>query len=160
MECSEGCRALDKLAGEVDTTTALLDARTARVEDGVANFRLFQVDVRAFITRADTRDEEHRKFQEIRDKEIKDALLVHYQKINVVNAEIGNKLTRKNLLWNIAAVCVAAAGIAITLVMGIVASYVVHHSAAAPLELLVRPDTAQVLSAHVAPQGSFEPSIR
>ena len=161
MECNEGCRALDKLAGEVSTTTALLDARTTRVEEGVANFRAFQVDVREFITRADTRDEEQYKFQRTRDKEIKDALQEHYQKISAVNAAISNKLTRKNLLWNIAAVCVTVAGIAITLAMGIVASYVVHHSAVAPSKLLVRPGAAQTLAARTsAPQVSFDPSIR
>jgi hypothetical protein len=138
---------LDKLTGTVSGATALLDARTKRVEDGVSNFRAFQADVREFITRADTREEERRRFQEIRDKEIKDALQAHYQKINLANVEISNNLAHKNLLWNIAAVCVAAAGIAIALTMGIISSYVIHHASSTPPRIFDGLSIPQVFSA-------------
>ena len=45
-----------------------------RVEEGIANFRDFQADARAFFTRSDTRDEERKDHQNQRDKEIKDTL--------------------------------------------------------------------------------------
>lgn len=136
MECGEDCNALEKLIGTVNTITALLDARTTRLEEGMSNFRNFQVEVRAFITRADTRDEGHRKFQELRDKEIKNALAARAQVVNEANSELSNKIGKKNLLWNIAAVCVAGMALAVTLTMGIIASYVTHHSELSPAQLL------------------------
>lgn len=50
---------------------ARLEERMNKVEEGVANFRDFQTDVRKFITRSDTREEEREKLDRKRAK-------VHY----------------------------------------------------------------------------------
>ena len=154
MECGEDCNELEKFIGTVNTITALLDARTTRLEEGMSNFRNFQVEVRAFITRADTRDEAHRKFQELRDKEIKNALATRAQVVNEANSELSNKIGKKSLLWNIAAVCVAAMALAVTLTMGIIASYVTHHSKLSPAQLfhetIPQAYTAQVATLRMA----------
>ena len=47
-----------------------------RVEEGIANFRAFQVDARDFFSRADERATAEMTFHNQRDQEIKDALAV------------------------------------------------------------------------------------
>ena len=58
------------------------EQRILVTEKGVANFRDFTAEVREFITRADTRDEERERFQNKRDQEIKEALDRRDKRIN------------------------------------------------------------------------------
>jgi hypothetical protein len=66
-----------------------LEERMNRVEEGIANFRAFHQDVREFITRADTRDEERKDALERRDNEVKEAVRRRESKLNMWFAILG-----------------------------------------------------------------------
>ena len=73
-DCSEGCQALTELTGAVNTVVATTDLRLKRVEDGVSNFRAFQVDARDFFAEHRATEVEREKQLNKRDQEIKDSL--------------------------------------------------------------------------------------
>jgi type VI protein secretion system component VasK len=54
---------------EVPERLGVLENRMERVEEGVANFRAFQVEARSFFTRADTRAEAEKARYVRRDQE-------------------------------------------------------------------------------------------
>ena len=58
----------------------ILENRMDRVEEGVANFRQFQVDARDFFTEHRTNELRREEFQNKRDQEIKDTLIQRHQK--------------------------------------------------------------------------------
>ena len=53
-----------------------------RVEEGVSNFREFQVDARDFFSRADERAKDEEKHRNKRDQEIKDTLAERDARLN------------------------------------------------------------------------------
>ena len=53
-----------------------------RVEEGVSNFREFQVDARDFFSRADERAKDEEKQRNKRDQEIKDTLTERDARLN------------------------------------------------------------------------------
>ena len=59
-----------------------LEERMNVVEEGVSNFRNFQVDARDFFSRADERARTEMEFHNKRDREIKDALAVANRRLN------------------------------------------------------------------------------
>ena len=59
-----------------------LEERMNVVEEGVSNFRNFQVDARDFFSRADERARTEIEFRNKRDREIKDALAGANRRLN------------------------------------------------------------------------------
>ena len=124
---------------EPDERLGVLESRMDKVEEGVANFRTFQVDARDFFSRADERAKNEKAFHELRDKEIKTAL----EKANQVITE---KLGRRSLAWVVAGVlvaiaslCIAAAGLAVTW-------YVMQHAQVEPMKIFGAQSNTPTLS--------------
>lgn len=87
-----------------------------RVEDGVANFRDFQMMARDFFTRSTTLEREREDQQRQRHQE-------NQQKIQQVSNQIG----KKTLWWTAAGVSLTLAGIIIS-ILGIMVAIGLTHS--------------------------------
>jgi hypothetical protein len=81
-----------------------LEQRMDRVEEGVANFRDFQLTARDFFTRSTTLEKEREEQQQNRHRE-------NQEKIQQVSNQIG----RKTLWWTAAGVSLTLAGIVIAI---------------------------------------------
>lgn len=67
---------------ELPERVAILENQMDRVEEGISNFRSFQVEAREFFTRADERAKAEMAFHNTRDREIKDTLALSNQRTN------------------------------------------------------------------------------
>jgi hypothetical protein len=90
--CEYLCATVTKLEGSVDKGFAVLDLRVGRVEEGVSNYRDFQVEARKFFVENTTQRAAEIDFRNCRDQEIREALEKHYRastlRISIVGAAI------------------------------------------------------------------------
>ena len=73
---------MPQLQDDWRSKVAVLESRMNRVEEGVSNFREFQVDARDFFSRADERAKDEEKHRNKRDQEIKDTLAERDARLN------------------------------------------------------------------------------
>lgn len=103
-----------------------LETRMNRVEEGVANFKSFQIDARDFFARADERARTEEAFHNRRDQEIKDAFNLRHQENVAKLSEIGAGLNKKTLIWNIAGVVVGITAIVVAVCIAIMTARSAH----------------------------------
>jgi hypothetical protein len=106
-----------------------------RVEEGVSNFRSFQVDARDFFGRADERAKTEMEFHNKRDQEIKDALAAANENMNREIANAGLKAAQRSVWWTAAAVCATLAGVCVALLAIVATVYLAKHATLEPFEL-------------------------
>ena len=136
-----------------------LEWRMDRVEEGVSNFRQFQVDARSFFDRADERARTEEAFHNRRDQEIKDAFNLRHQENVDKLSEISAGISKKTLIWNIAGVFVGIAALIIS-VLGIMFAVKMTHTSDLQ-QLFLHSRSVPVLSLmHQAPQESRIPPMR
>jgi hypothetical protein len=87
------------MAENVGVKIGKLETRMDRVEEGVANFRAFQVDARDFFTRSDERALVEQRFRDKRDEEIKEAAKGAAAEVKLVLDERHFKADRSDRLW-------------------------------------------------------------
>ena len=136
-----------------------LEWRMDRVEEGVSNFRQFQVDARSFFDRADERARTEEAFHNRRDQEIKDAFNLRHQENVDKLSEISAGISKKTLIWNIAGVFVGIAALIIS-VLGIMFAVKMTHTSDLH-QLFLHSRSVPVLSLmHQAPQDAQIPPMR
>ncbi len=94
------------------------------VEAGVANFRSFHGEVRSFITRADTRDEERELTQNDRHRENANKL-----------SQISLQMQEKSYWVSVAAVIGTIAGVLVAIAAIIISIRLAQHSEIDPMKL-------------------------
>ena len=65
---------IQRMAVSPAERTGRLEERVDKLEEGVSNFRAFQVEAREFFTESKTRAKAEMEFHNLRDQQIKDAL--------------------------------------------------------------------------------------
>ena len=133
-DCTVPCELLKDTLKETNALTVALNIlqatslpRLERVEEGYANNITFQREARSFFTDHHAREEERKKFQELRDKEIKEALNKHYNGAQLANLEISNKLSKRNTWAAVASVCVGIASLVVVIGIFYLTNWVLHH---------------------------------
>ncbi len=118
------------------------DGQIAVALQGVANFKAFTAEQRAvnaqmkeFIVRTDERGAAEKDARDAHERSVKDAL-------DLANA----KTAKRSLVWTVAGVITAFAGVAVSIMAIIISSWVIHHSELTPMRLLKAPETVQVLA--------------
>ena len=114
--------------------------------------------IKDFIKAHEVREKEHERFQNLRDQENKDAMLVRHEENQTKLDELNAKVSKKTLLWTAAAVAV---GLASLLVIILTVYVMVKLSKTSDLrQLLPRDKQGMVYSVESAPQSATIPSMR
>jgi hypothetical protein len=87
------------MAENVGVKIGKLETRMDKVEEGVSNFRAFQVEARDFFTRSDERAKAEQKFHDKRDAEIKEAANAAAAAVKLVLDERHKKADRSDRWW-------------------------------------------------------------
>jgi hypothetical protein len=126
----------------LDTAISTSNLRLIQVEKGIANYVKFQRTVEAFITDSVARDDERKKFENLRAQEIKDALAVHYQAVSQETAhaaqETANlscKISQRTLVASIWQLALAVAAVMVTIFFGILSYKQLQHGELVPLKI-------------------------
>jgi hypothetical protein len=134
--CETVCNTVTKLEGKLDTAISTSDLRINLVEKGVANYVKFQRTVEKFITESETRDEERKRHEEQRARELKEALAEHYQKTAQETANLSLKISQRTFIASLWQVAFAAAAIMVAIYFGVATYKLSQHGGVDPLKLL------------------------
>lgn len=122
-----------------------LEMRMNTVEEGVSNFRKFQERTARFMDKIEGTEEEREKQQLARHEE-------NARKLDTIVA----KTAQKGLLWTIAGVCIAAAGVGVAVVAIMATVWLAKHADMDPSQIFRGRAHEPVLSL-VEPQDSSLP---
>ena len=140
--CETVCTTVTQLEGKMDTAISTSNLRLIQVEKGISNYVRFQRTVEAFITDSVARDDERKKFENLRAQEIKDALAAHYQAVSQETAhaaqETANlscKISQRTLVASIWQLTLAVAAVMVAVFFGILSYKQLQHGELVPLKI-------------------------
>ena len=155
--CEAVCTTLTKLQGQVEKVREMGNLRLQQVEKGVANYVKFQRTVEKFITESETRDEERKRHEEQRARELKEALAEHYQKTAQETANLSLKISQRTFIASLWQVAFAAAAIMVAIYFGVATYKLSQHGGVDPLKLL-HSQAAPEYSVSTVPQTAEVPA--
>ena len=107
--CETVCNTVTQLEGKIDKNLAVLDLRVRRVEEGVSNFRDFQVEARQFFTESKTREDQRDKDLKLYNEEVANNLKYHDKISSSHSRKVNFRLTIFGLILTFLALVVACA---------------------------------------------------